>query len=103
MVIDWSFTVGNLLTLMAMIAGGVTMYVGHVRVLDSVRHDAAQARQRADEAYSTATSAVKLLGDWRLDVEKNFATNSSLAAVEDRIVKAIDKLGDRIDRAMSKG
>lgn len=102
MAVEWNVTVGNLLTIVGMLIGGISMYVAHIRALDTVRHTATSAQTKADEAHVLAHAAAKAVVDGRLEIEKTFATNASLSQVEDRIVRAIDKLGDRIDRALAK-
>jgi hypothetical protein len=39
-----------------------------------------------------------VIGDFKLEVARNYATNAAIKEVEDRIVQAIDRLGDRLDK-----
>lgn len=38
------------------------------------------------------------LSDYKLQVAKEYATTTAIKEVEDRIVQAIDRLGDRLDK-----
>lgn len=38
------------------------------------------------------------LADFKLQVAKEYATTAAIKEVEDRIVQAIDRLGDRLDK-----
>lgn len=47
-------------------------------------------------AQFAATAAV--IADFKLEVARNYATNSSIREVEERVVQAIERLGDRLDK-----
>lgn len=64
-------------------------------------NDAAKrAEAAAEEAHGTAVKALGELADFREKVAREYATASMVAAVEGRIVTAIDRLADRLDRIL---
>jgi len=52
----------------------------------------------AERVESIRAKGAQELSDFKLEVAKNYATNIAIQAVEERIVVAIDKLGDRLDK-----
>lgn len=48
--------------------------------------------------HSQIISVDKALSDYKLQVAKEYATTNAIKEVEDRIVQAIDRLGDRLDK-----
>ena len=48
-------------------------------------------------------SVEKDLDAYKLEVAKNYATNNAISQVEERVVQAIERLGDRLDRFLERG
>ncbi len=53
------------------------------------------ALEKADEARAKTASE---FSDYRLQVAREYATNNAVALIEERIVAAIERLGDRFDK-----
>jgi hypothetical protein len=58
------------------------------------------AIEEARDAKALAVSAKGELADFREKVARDYATADMVASVEGRVVAAIDRLGDRIDRIL---
>jgi hypothetical protein len=82
---DWIGFVGLLLTGAAMLAG--VWWKLH-QGTEKLRHD--NAVQFAATAH--------VIAEFKLEVARNYATNNSIREVEQRVVDAIDRLGDRLDK-----
>ena len=55
----------------------------------------AQALEKADEIRAKNAHE---LAEYKLQVAREYATNHAVALIEERIVAAIDRLGDRFDK-----
>ena len=63
------------------------------------REFAATELTKRSQETSVQIAAIHLLvGEFKLEVARNYATNAAIKEVEDRIVQAIDRLGDRLDK-----
>ena len=109
MIFDFTINIGSIVTLVIGFGAGVAAWVtalyrinGH----DTKLSDLAIALATAVEAHKLLSERVESirakgaqeLSDFKLEVAKNYATNKAIEAVEERIVVAIDKLGDRLDK-----
>lgn len=56
------------------------------------------AEKRTEEVRA---KGAKELADFKLEVAKDYATNSAIAQIEERLITAIDRLGDRLDNHFS--
>lgn len=109
MTFDFTINIGTIVTLVIGFGAGVAAWVtalyrigGH----DTKLSEFAVALATALEAHKSLVERVETirsksaqeLSDFKLEVAKNYATNKAIEAVEERIVVAIDKLGDRLDK-----
>lgn len=68
----------------------------------ALQQKTAQAGSDAAEARKTADHTAQALSDFKADAERRFVTDETLNRVEERIVAAIDRLGDRLDRVIDR-
>ena len=106
---DLTLDFGNILALIIFLIGGVTVWYNtqakvkentksiesHERELESHRVTLAKALDRAEEIRARTAHE---LAEYKLHVAKEYATIPLLAKVEERVVQAIDRLGDRLDK-----
>lgn len=103
----WFEFIGLLLTGAGMLAG--VWYRLHTQITthrEYVLKDLAKLEQgfakeiaKLDQAHSVQIAALNMvIGDFKLEVARNYATNNSIREVEQRVVDAIDRLGDRLDK-----
>jgi basic membrane lipoprotein Med (substrate-binding protein (PBP1-ABC) superfamily) len=52
--------------------------------------------------HSQIIGVDKALADYKLQVAKEYATTSAIKEVEERVVQAIDRLGDRLDKFLDQ-
>jgi len=62
------------------------------------RSSAERSEKRIDALEGRADKADKNLSDFMLDANRRFVTDEMLTKLEERVVAAIDRLGDRLDR-----
>lgn len=62
----------------------------------------ARATEDAKTALAAGVDVQKDLAAFRADAERRFVTDETLARVEERIVGAIERLGDRLDRVIDR-
>jgi hypothetical protein len=55
-------------------------------------------RKRLDGLDKRIDGLEKSLADFKLEVAKEYATTSAIEQVEERVVAAINRLGDRLDK-----
>lgn len=55
---------------------------------------------RIDEARSLAVKALGELADFKIEATRQFVTDEMLVKVEGRVVEAINRLADRLDRLL---
>lgn len=87
-VMDWGslFTVVTTLVTVIGAVGGVWWKL----------HSSIQSEKETRILADAVQSAQ--LAEFRVEVAKNYATQSSITQVEERVVQAIERLGDRLDR-----
>lgn len=113
MTFDFTINIGTIVTLVLGFGAGVAAWVtalyrigGH----DTKHSETAIALATAGEAHKALAERVEgirsksaqELADFKLEVAKNYATNSAIREVEERIVVAIDRLGDRLDKIIDR-
>lgn len=86
-------------TIIALVALSVTV-VGGLATWAIRFGKAENAHDLAKEAVATANAAVSDLAEFKERVARDYATANMVASVEGRVVAAIDRLGDRIDRIL---
>jgi hypothetical protein len=79
------------------LAGFVWKLADRLRGLEASAASAGAASSRAD---ALATAAAQDLAAFKIEASRRFVTDEMLTKVEDRIVAAIDRLGDRLDRVI---
>lgn len=89
---DWGLVVA-VLTLCLGALGGLVAWVVRFTKAES-------SSETAREALRKTESLEKELSDFRVAVARDYATAAMVAAVEGRVVAAIDRLGDRLDRIL---
>ncbi|GLS29975.1 hypothetical protein SAMN04488498_104320 [Mesorhizobium albiziae] len=114
MTIDPTVTLGNLLTIGALIVGALSAWFllrGDVVSMKAAqadqkeKHDALAAsyaalQKRAEEIRARGAHE---LAEYKLIVAREYATNEAIKEVETTLVKAIDRLGDRFDNYFDRG
>lgn len=113
MTFDFTINIGTIVTLVLGFGAGVAAWVtalyrigGH----DTKHSETAVALATAQESHKALAERVETirskgaqeLADFKLEVAKNYATNSAIREVEERIVVAIDRLGDRLDKIIDQ-
>lgn len=61
-----------------------------------------QAARDAMDARQTSEKNARDLAEYKADAERRFVTDETLNRVEERIVGAIERLGDRLDRVIDR-
>lgn len=89
---DWGLVVA-VLTLALAALGGLVAWVVRFTKAES-------SSETAREALRKAESIEKELSEFRERVARDYATAAMVAAVEGRVVSAIDRLADRLDRIL---
>lgn len=83
--------------------GGIGLIAGWIwrlsRDLAKMEAEAAKANRRADEAFVLAVETKNSLSAFEVDAARRFVTDEMLTKVEERVIAAIDRLADRLDRA----
>lgn len=119
MIVDFTITIGNIITLAVMIVGAVSAWfllrgdvaANKTGLVDMrVKYDTALADIRAKhealvEAHSVLSKRVEEirargaheLAEYKLLVAREYATSAAIKEVEERVVEAINRLGDRFD------
>lgn len=67
-------------------------------ILASAAASWAVTKRLAENAEKKAAAVEKDLADFKVEAARRFVTDEMLAKVEERIVGAIDRLADRLDR-----
>lgn len=111
--IDWTINITQLVSLGIALATGVAAWVtlrGRVGELekDFAEHRTDTATQSAavsaslkimqERTEEVRAKGAKELADFKLEVAKDYAGHTALREMEQRLVKAIDDLGRRIDK-----
>ncbi|PBC03287.1 hypothetical protein [Mesorhizobium sp. WSM3860] len=130
MQIDWTINLSHLLTIAFALAGGIAAWITlrwRVAALEAInaRHERALEAQHNSTSMAIAAMQGSLkiiqdriedvraksaheLAEFKLDVAKHYAGYAALRDMEARLVKAIDELGERLeklseDRSRSRG
>lgn len=97
-VVEWS-------ALAAAITFAITVGGVLVRLVDRLNKSETKAAA-ADKSACTALARIitveKQLVDLRVSVAKEYVSHPTLATLENRIVEAINRLGDRLDKIISR-
>ena len=89
--------IGTIVSLGALAAQGVILIATFVRTKDK----ASDAQKEADLANERVTLLRSEFMMYREKVAAEYVSRDLLREFEDRLTKAIDRLGDRLDRAFS--
>ncbi|MBZ9856767.1 hypothetical protein LB566_23525 [Mesorhizobium sp. CA13] len=120
MQIDWTINLSHLLTIAFAIAGGIAAWITlrwRVAALEvaNTRHEKALEAQHnaTNMAIAAMQGSLKIIQDriedvrsksahelaeFKLDVAKHYAGYAALRDMEARLVKAIDELGERLEK-----
>lgn len=82
---------GGLITL----AGFIWKLADRLRALES---EASAARAIGTSASAVATATQREVSEFKVEVARHFATNETVEKSEARVIEAITRLGDRLDR-----
>jgi hypothetical protein len=95
----------NITTIIAVAGIAATGLAAWITTLNRVAaHDAkiaamdATQKGHGDRVEAIRAKSAQELADFKLEVAKNCATNTSIREVEERVVAAIERLGDRLDK-----
>jgi hypothetical protein len=94
--LEWT-ALGVTVTILSTIIGLV------VRLMDRINQGESKADaagKQASTALSRVIDAEKGLVDIRVEVAKEYVSKDTLASLENRIVQAINNLGDRLDKLL---
>ncbi len=83
----------------SLVTAGVVFGVMRNRI-DTLDKDVRAADSRIADARALAVKALGDLADFKVEAAKQFVTDEMLAKVEERVVAAIDRLADRLDRIL---
>jgi hypothetical protein len=61
---------------------------------------AEEALRKAEAAEAHAARVERDLGEFKVEAARRFVTDEMLTKVEERVVEAINRLGDRLDRLL---
>lgn len=100
--LDPTISLGNILSLVGMIVAAIYSWV-------VVRGQAASARQDVDDLQKSHDALARRveeirakgaheLAEWKLYVAREYVTAATIKEVEERMIEAINRLGDRFDR-----
>lgn len=83
-------------------AGGVFAVMRHrIEVAEKSVKDLREAHEKAiADARGLAVKALGDLADFKVEAARQFVTDEMLMKVEERIVAAVDRLADRLDRLL---
>ena len=120
MIIDWTVNISHVMTIAGMLAGGVVAWVTlrwRVAALEVANARFEKALEAQHNSMSMATAAMQgslkiiqdriedvrgksahELGEFKLEVAKHYAGYTALRDMEARLVKAIDELGERLEK-----
>lgn len=102
MTFDFTINLSVIIALVGFAAAGVAAWVSmrgtvqsHGLKLLTLETELKIARERAEEIRA---KTAKELADYQLVAAEKFATNAAIKEVEERVVAAIERLGDRLDK-----
>ncbi len=91
MSITWDINPATLIALL-------TQFALLIVTIDRARRESKVADDKAEKAAKAAADTQRELDAFKLEAARRFVTDEMLAKVEERIVSAIDRLADRLDR-----
>lgn len=97
-------TVGVIAALVGFVGfSGIALVFGWVwrlsEHLSTLRGDVVAAQKRSEEAFALSVESKNALNAFRIEAAQRFVTDEMLVKVEERVIAAIDRLSDRLDRA----
>jgi biopolymer transport protein ExbB/TolQ len=120
MTIDWTINISHVLTIACAIAGGIAAWVTlrwRVASIETAIGRIEKAIEAERNAFALSTAAMNgslkiiqeriedvrakgahELAEFKLDVAKHYAGHAALRDMEARLVKAIDELGERLEK-----
>lgn len=87
----------------ALLTGLITALAGGFIGYGALRQRVETVREIATDARSLADRAKADLAAYKAEAERRFVTDETLDRVEERIVAAIERLGDRLDKLIDRG
>lgn len=82
------------------VVGAIAAALRHQHIqIRAVQQDAVH---EIDAIREQLAATRRHLNDFQVEVAKNYTTNSVIQQVEDRLVAAINRIGDRLDQAFDK-
>lgn len=94
--VDWTISLGNILTALGMIVTGLWWSFRLSARSERNQELARSAMDRAVEAKTEAANALKAAADLRLEMTRDFASVTHLKDVEARLATTIQALTDEI-------
>ncbi len=88
-----TLTIGGAMVIVTAVAATAGSYA-------VTKYRSERAEQAAAEARLLALQAINELNAFRLEAARRFVTDEMLVKVEERVVEAINRLGDRLDRLL---
>lgn len=109
MTIDTTVTLGNLLTILALIVGALGAWFllrGDVSATKAATADLKGQLEALSRSHTDLQARVETvrakgaheLSEYKLLVAREYATSEAINQVEERVVEAINRLGDRFDK-----
>lgn len=99
---DWTFNVGHLLTIAAIIVAALSAFFIQRGNINTAVKEANEAKEEAKNAILRARELGAELANYRLEVSEKYATHKSLEQLEERIIQAVERIGDRLDRVFER-
>lgn len=107
--VDLTINMAAILTVAAVIGGGLVAWgtvrsqvQANVTAIDDLKADfaarEAEIKLVAERVESVRAKSAKELDAFRIEVARSIPTNEALAALEDRLLDAVNRLGDKFDR-----
>jgi hypothetical protein len=93
---DWTFTIGNLITIVTIAAGALGAFFFQRARIDAMQVTIAAMELRITETFSVARKARDDLMAFRLHVTESYVQHPSMEKVETRLLGAIQMLTDEI-------
>lgn len=99
----WIVALGGLiLTALGVYAGWVARIMKGEGAAETAAKALAKADEVSKELHSRIDGVAKDLGEFKEHVARDYASNRALEQMEKRVVDAISRLGDRLDRAFDR-
>lgn len=99
--VDWQALYAFLGALGIVIGVGIALGVLQSRSIRNAK-DAEAARQIALNALAKAETAAAALAEYKLQALRDFVGGKTIDEMENRVMQAINRLGDRFDRAFDR-